>query len=133
VFHLRSPLSDCLVQVSKGPNGSLYVQAFASLSISIVWLASPITFFALQGTLETSPLFLATLSNSPVYTLCASTNTRSGYRILGELRLGPFGLVHRLSNLGGILSYVRVGEGAITGLVDRVLLFLALAFQPSIV
>jgi len=51
----------------------------------------------------------------------------------GRAALGPFGLVHRLSNLGGILSYVRVGEGAITGLVDRVLLFLALAFQPSIV
>lgn len=47
--------------------------------------------------------------------------------------LGPFGLVHRLSDLGGILLHIRVGEGAVTEFIDRVLLFLALALQPSIV
>lgn len=42
--------------------------------------------------------------------------------------LGSFGLVHRLSDLSRILADVRVGEGAVTELIDRVLLFFPLAF-----
>jgi len=30
--------------------------------------------------------------------------------------LSPFGLVHRRSNLSGILAYVRIGEGTVAGL-----------------
>jgi len=106
----------------------VYTQAFVGLLIDVVWPSSPITFFALRGTLDSLPFLLY------LYILCVGTNTHTGYCLVGELRLGPFGLVHRLSDLGGILSYVQVGQGAIAVFtVDGLLLLFALAFQPGIV